>query len=299
MLEDIAIQLLFGLARGSTLFLLAVGLSLIYGMLNVLNFAHGVLFMLGGFFSVSLLSVLGIAQPTLWIILLLIAPFLVSLVGVGFKFLLTPVVKGPREITEVKTLIFTIGLAMIFSALARTIWGADIYSFPKPSLIAGSINVLGRAIPAYDFLLVGLGLGIGIFLILLFFKTPTGVLTRAYQFDERIAAAMGVDTGRLSLIMFALGSFLAGLGGSLSALVGTVEFLTWKKVILEAFIVAIIGGLGSFRGVLLGAFLIGIIESLVIFFFARFGPWISWIAIYTVFVIVLIFRPKGIFGGRF
>jgi branched-subunit amino acid ABC-type transport system permease component len=133
----------------------------------------------------------------------------------------------------------------------------------------------------------------------LFFKTPTGVLTRAYQFDERIAAAMGVDTGRLSLIMFALGSFLAGLGGSLSALVGTVEFLTWKKVILEAFIVAIIGGLGSFRGVLLGAFLIGIIESLVIFFFARFGPWISWIAIYTVFVIVLIFRPKGIFGGRF
>jgi branched-chain amino acid transport system permease protein len=110
---------------------------------------------------------------------------------------------------------------------------------------------------------------------------------------------MGVDTGRLSLIMFALGSFLAGLGGSLSALVGTVEFLTWKKVILEAFIVAIIGGLGSFRGVLLGAYMICIIESLVIFFFARFGPWISWIAIYTVFVIVLIFRPKGIFGGRF
>lgn len=299
MLEDIAIQLLFGLARGSTLFLLAVGLSLIYGMLNVLNFAHGVLFMLGGFFAVSLLSVLGVAQPTLWIILLLIAPFLVSLVGVGFKFLLTPVVKGPREITEVKTLIFTIGIAMIFSALARTVWGADIYSFQKPSLIAGNINVLGRAIPAYDFLLIGLGLGIGIFLIFLFFKTPTGVLTRAYQFDERIASAMGVDTGRLSLIMFALGSFLAGLGGSLSALVGTVEFLTWKKVILEAFIVAIIGGLGSFRGVLLGAFLIGIIESLVIFFFARFGPWISWIAIYTVFVIVLIFRPKGIFGGRF
>jgi branched-subunit amino acid ABC-type transport system permease component len=188
---------------------------------------------------------------------------------------------------------------MIFSALARTIWGADVYSFPKPSLIAGNINVLGRAIPAYDFLLDGLGLGIGIFLIFLFFKTPTGVLTRAYAFDERIASAMGVDTGRLSLIMFALGSFLAGLGGSLNALVGTVEFLTWKKIILEAFIVAIIGGLGSFRGVLLGAYLIGIIESLVIFFFARFGPWISWIAIYTVFVIVLIFRPRGIFGGRF
>ena len=99
MLEDIAIQLLFGLARGSTLFLLAVGLSLIYGMLNVINFSHGVLFMLGGLFAVSLLSVLGHAQPTLWIILLLIAPFLVSLVGVGFKFWLTPVVKGPREIT--------------------------------------------------------------------------------------------------------------------------------------------------------------------------------------------------------
>lgn len=299
MLEDIAIQLLFGVARGSTLFLVAVGLTLIYGMLNVLNFAHGVLFMLGGLFSVSLLTILGHDQPTLWIILLLMGPFLVSLVGVGFKFWLTPVVKGPREITEVKTLIFTIGIAMIFSALARTVWGADVYSFPKPSLIAGRINILGRAIPAYDFLLVGLGLGIGIFLIFLFFKTPTGVLTRAYAFDERIASAMGVDTGRLSLVMFALGSLLAGLGGSIAALVGTVEFLTWKKIILEAFIVAIIGGLGSFRGVLLGAYLIGIIESLVIFFFARFGPWVSWIAIYTVLVIVLIFRPKGIFGGRF
>lgn len=299
MLEDIAIQLLFGVARGSTLFLVAVGLTLIYGMLNVLNFAHGVLFMLGGLFSVSLLSVLGHAQPTLWIVLLLIGPFLVSLVGVGLKFWLTPIVKGPREITEVKTLIFTIGIAMIFSALARTVWGSNVYSFPKPSLIAGRINVLGRAIPTYDFLLIGLGLGIGIFLIFLFFKTPTGVLSRAYAFDERIASAMGVDTGRLSLIMFALGSLLAGLGGSLSALVGTVEFLTWKKIILEAFIVAIIGGLGSFRGVLLGAYIIGITESLVIFFFARFGPWVSWIAIYTVFVIVLIFRPKGIFGGRF
>ena len=175
MLGDIAIQLLFGLVRGSTLFLLAVGLSLIYGMLNVLNFAHGVLFMLGGFFAVSLLSVLGVAQPSLWIILLLIAPFLVSLVGIGFKFWLTPVVKGPREITEVKTLIFTIGVAMVFSALSRTIWGADVYSFPKPSLIEGNINVLGRAIPSYDFLLFGLGLGIGgIFSFFCFSKHQLG-----------------------------------------------------------------------------------------------------------------------------
>lgn len=299
MLGDILIQLLFGLARGSLLFLIAVGLTLVYGMLNVLNFAHGVLFMLGGFFSISLLNIFGHAQHTLWIILLILAPFFVSLVGIGFKFWLKPVIKGPREIYEVKTLIFTIGIAMIFSALARTVWGADVYSFVKPSLIKGNINVIGRAIPAYDFLLYGLGFGIGIFLIFLFFKTPTGVLTRAYAFDERITSAMGIDTGRLSLIMFALGSFLAGLGGSLNALVGTVEFLTWKKIILEAFIVAIIGGLGSFRGVLVGAYLIGIIESLVIFFFARFGPWISWIAIYIVFVIVLIFRPRGIFGGRF
>ena len=299
MIENIIIQLIFGVARGSILFLVAVGLTLIYGMLNVLNFAHGVLFMLGGLFSVSLLMLFGDAQPTLWIVLLLMAPFLVCLVGVGFKFWLTPVIKGPRQIYEVKTLIFTIGIAMIFSALARTLWGANVYSFPKPSLIVGGINVLGRTIPAYDFFITGLGLGIGIFLIFLFFKTRTGVLSRAYAFDEGIASAMGVNTWRLSFIMFGLGSFLAGLGGTINALVGTVDFLTWKKIIIEAFIVAIIGGLGSFRGVLLGAYLIGIIESLVIFFFARFGPWVSWMALYTVFVIVLIFRPKGIFGGRF
>ncbi len=142
---------------------------------------------------------LALPNPLCGIILLLMAPFLVSLVGIGFKFWLTPVVKGPREINEVVTSIFTIGVAMIFSALARTIWGADVYSFPKPSLIAGNINVLDRAIPAYDFLLFGLGLGIGIFLIFLFFKTPTGVPTRAYAFDERIASAMGVDTGRFHL----------------------------------------------------------------------------------------------------
>lgn len=299
MLKDIVVQILFGVARGSILFLVAVGLTVIYGMLNVLNFSHGVLFMLGGFFSITLLSVLGHSQGALWTILLLMAPFLVALVGVGFKFWLKPVVKGPRKIIEVKTLIFTIGVAMIFSALARTVWGADVYSFPKPSLIAAKINVIGRTIPAYDFFLDGLGLGLGIFLIYLFFKTKIGVLTRAYAFDERVTSAMGVDTGRLSLIMFALGSFLAGLGGSINALVGTVDFLTWKKIILEAFIVAIIGGLGSFRGVLIGAYIIGLVESLVIFFFARFGPWVSWIAIYIVFVTVLIFRPKGIFGGRF
>jgi len=172
--------------------------------------------------------------------------------------------------------------------------GSRYLLFPKPSLIAGSINVLGRAIPAYDFLLVGLGLGIGIFLILLFFKTPTGVLTRAYQFDERIAAAMGVDTGRLSLIMFALGSFLAGLGGSLNALVGTVEFSYLEKSNTRSIYCCNHRRTGKFSWCINRCLSYWHNRISCYFLFARFGPWISWIAIYTVFVIVLIFRPKGI-----
>lgn len=296
---DIVAQILFGLSKAAILFLIACGLSIIFGMLNVINFAHGSLFMLGGFFAISTLHMLGHSEINLWLVLLLLAPFLVALVGILFKFSMDVIARGPPETVAINSLIFTIGLAMIFSDLTRTIWGADVYSYPKPSLIAGSLPIVGRLFPLYDVFNICLILTLGLVLTYFFFKTKIGAIARAIAFDEKTASAMGINTKYVSLIMFMLGSFLAGLGGAIHAMIVNVNFLTWEKVIIEAFVVAVIGGLGSFRGALLAAIIIGLAESFAIFFFARFGPGVGWITMFIVLAVILLIRPRGIFGGRF
>jgi len=298
-LTDIVAQILFGLSKAAILFLIACGLSIIFGMLNVINFAHGSLFMLGGFFAVSMLYLLGQSEVNLWLILLVLAPLLVAIIGIVFKFGIDAISRGPPETVAINSFIFTIGLAMVFSDLARTIWGGEVYSYPKPSLIAGSIPILGRLFPLYDVFNICLILLLGLLLTYMFFKTKIGTIVRAIAFDSKTASAMGIDVKRVSLAMFIFGSFLAGLGGSIHAMVVNVNFLTWEKVIIEAFVVAVVGGLGSFRGALLAAIIIGLAESFAIFFFAWVGPWIGQITMFIVLAVVLLVKPEGIFGGRF
>ncbi len=299
MLEELIIQALYGLSKAALLFLIACGLSVIFGMLNVANFAHGTLYMLSGFFAISLIRILGYSEVNLWMMLLALGPLCVTFVGIAFKYILTASARGSPEIIAVNSLIFTIGLAMIFNDVALAIWGADVYSYPKPSLLKGFILILGRMFPNYDVFNIVIIVVLGSILTFLFFKTKTGTVVRAMAFDERTASAMGIDTRYVSLIMFMLGSFLAGLGGAIGAMVGEVNFVTWEKVILEAFVVAVIGGLGSFRGALIGALIIGLTESYAIFFFSRLGPGVGWITMFIVLAVVLLIRPQGIFGGRF
>ncbi|MEM2227386.1 MAG: branched-chain amino acid ABC transporter permease [Candidatus Bathyarchaeia archaeon] len=299
MFMDVIAQFLFGLSKAAILFLIACGLSIIFGMLNVVNFAHGSLFMFGGFFAISLIRIFGYSDVSLWVVLLLVAPLCVALLGIALKYFIDVSARGTAEIVAMNSLIFTIGLAMIFSDLARTIWGADVYSYLKPSLLTGSLRITGVSFPYYDVFNILLIVVLGSLLTLLFFKTKIGAIIRAIAYDERMASAIGIDTKRISLFMFMLGAFLAGLGGAIGSMVGEVNFMTWEKVIVEAFVVAVIGGLGSFRGALIGALIIGVTEAFAIFFFARLGPGVGWITMFIVLAIVLLIRPRGIFGGRF
>lgn len=300
MWDTLIAQIILGLSKGALLFLLACGLSVIFGMLNIVNFAHGALFMLGGFLAVTSLNVLGFSEINVWLVVLLASPALVALIGILLRSALIPLLRRtPRENVGVNALIFTIGLTMVLSDFARTVWGSDVYSVKLPPILSTSAMILGKPIPNYSLLVLFLGTFLAFILTLLFFRTKIGAIIRAIAFDEQIAAAMGANVTGIGFAMFALGGFLAGLGGAINAMIANVEFTQCYKVIIEAFIVAIVGGLGSFRGAIVGAFIIGVAESLVILFFARFGLWVSWIVAYVVLIVTLIVRPRGIFGGRF
>lgn len=302
MIEDLICQTFFGVAKAAILFLLASGLSVTFGMLNIANFAHGSLFMFGGFFAYFLIErMFGISEAIIWIVLMVVAPALTALLGMVWRRSFVVIDKPmPREIYPVVTLLFTMGWAMIFSDLVRVIFGESIYHAPLPSTLYGSTYLFGRGLPHYTIFAIALGFLLFIILFQLFFRTKIGALVRAIAYDAQTASALGINVKFISSVVFGLGCFLAGLGGALNAMISEVNYMTWIHVIVQAFIVAVIGGLGSFRGTIVGALIVGLTESYAIYLLGGVaGPGIGMMSIFLVASVILAIRPQGIFGGRF
>jgi branched-subunit amino acid ABC-type transport system permease component len=276
-------QLLHGLVFGAALGLLALGLTVIFGLLGVMNFAHGELYMLGAYAGIAVIGV----THSFWLALLL-APLLVG------------VVSAVTEITTLRPiyareplygLILTFGLALVFREGARQVWGGDMRRILPP--FTGSTPLLGMTYPNYRLFLL-LAASLILLAIWLFFtRTRAGIVVRAAVQDAEMLDGLGVNVRRVFTLTFAGSGALAALAGLLLAPVFTVYPQMGVEMILLAFIVVILGGMGSMGGSVVAAFVIGVAQSL---FSLWMNPQRVAIAIFGIMIVVLIARPRGFFG---
>jgi len=293
------IQLLNGLATASSLFLIAVGLSLIFGVTRIVNFAHGSLYMLGLYVAYSAIEALGVTVGGFWGGVLL-AALAVALVGVVIEVLILRRIYAAPELFQ---LLATFGVALVVRDAALWIWGPEDLLGPRAPGLRGSVEIFGKPFPQYDLLLIAVGPIVLGALWLLLNRTRWGVLVRAATQDREMAGALGVNERRLFTSVFALGAFLAGLGGALQIPREPASLALDLQAISDAFVVVVVGGLGSIFGAFLAAAIIGIVKAVCIGIGTLdvFGLEVSLsratlVVEFVVMAVVLVLRPWGLLG---
>ena len=292
-------QLLNGLAGASALFLVAAGLTLIFGVTRVVNFAHGSLYMLGAFIAYSIVSAMPKGFGGFWGGVVL-AAVVVALIGATIEAL---VLKRIYSAPELLQLAATFGIVLIVRDAALWIWGAEDLLGPRAAGLAGAVAVFGRVIPEYDLFLLCVGPLVLLGLWFLLERTRFGTLTRAATENRALASALGINERALFTLVFALGSFLAGLAGALQLPREPANLGMDLSIIAEAFVVTVVGGLGSIPGAFVAALLIGLTKALCIALgtVQVFGlevafPKLTLVAEFVVMAIVLVVKPHGLMG---
>lgn len=284
-MEALLLQTLAGISAGMFLWLVAAGLSIAFGVLGVLNLAHGSLYMLGGFFALTFFHFLGM-NFALSLILAMVS------VGIcGFlleRFFLRPIY---REALEIQ-LILTFAFILILDNVTRYIWGTAFIIPRMPSLLDGSIQIMGRGLPFYNVFTIGLGIAVFAVLWLILDKTWWGKTVRATTSDREMATATGINIRTILATTFVLASAVAALGGAASIPIRTINPGVGGMIIVDAFVVVVIGTLGSMPGAFLGALIIGLASG----YAQLYIPGIQTFVPYLVMAIVLTVRPQGIFG---
>ena len=286
-LSFLTVQVLSALRQAAFLFLISSGLTLIFGVLNILNFAHGSLYMLGAYFVYAL--TLHLTGPAGFLVAILVAPLGVALIAIVIE---TGLLRRIYMQEEIYQLLLTYALVLIIDDLAKIVFGPEFKSIPMPGMLSGSITLFGGTVPLYTLLVVVLAPAVALLLWYLLYKTKTGKVVRATSSDREMADALGINMSALFTLVFAFGAVLAGLGGALAGPVRTVFPGVGTEVIIESFVVVVIGGLGNLWGALIGSILIGSLETIGIIVFPEFEMSL----IYLLMVAVLVVRPWGLFG---
>jgi branched-chain amino acid transport system permease protein len=284
----IAVQVMSGLSVGMFLFLVSVGMSLIFGVTRIINLAHGSFYMVGAYLMVSLLEVLPDRPWAFWVALLL-APLGVAALGAIIEVTLLRLIYHRDPLLQ---LILTFGLLLVIGTLVLLVWGPDNKSVSRPDALAGSVRIFGQPFPSYYLLVLGLAPVVALALWLVFYRTRWGMLIRAATVDREMLGALGVNVATLYTQVFAFGSWLAGFGGALAAPTVAVALGMDGDVLTTAFVVVVVGGLGSFAGSFISALLVGELQSFGILIF----PAISIVLIFALMAVVLIVRPWGLLG---
>ena len=282
------VQLLTGLAGAAGLFLVAVGLSIVFGVTRIVNFAHGSFFMLGAYLGLDLVTLLGRTALGFWGGIVL-AALAVGVVGVVVEVL---VLRRLYAAPELFQLLATFGVLLVIQDAALWIWGPVDRLGPRAPGLRGAVRILGEHLPRYDLVLIAAGPVILGLLWLLFHRTRWGILVRAATADREMVAALGVDQRRLFTTTFFLGACLAGLGGALQLPTSGANLLMDTSVIGTAFVVVVIGGMGSILGAFLAAVLVGEIQALGVLVF----PQGTLVLVFLLMAVVLVLRPQGLFG---
>ncbi|MFG1304370.1 ABC transporter permease [Xanthobacter autotrophicus] len=286
-MEFLLVQALSGLASAASLFLVASGLSIIFGVTRIVNFAHGAFYMLGAYVAYVLTT--RFAGPIGFWGAILAASVIVAAMGALMEMALLRRIYHAPELFQ---LLATFGVTLMVQDLVVVIWGPEDLLGPRAPGLAGAVSLFGRMVPTYDLFLMVLGPVVLGALWLLFHQTRWGVLVRAATQDREMVAALGVNQKWLFTGVFALGVFLAALGGALQIPRTTVTHTMDLSVIVEVFVVVVIGGLGS----VLGAFVAAIIVAELNAFGILILPQISLIMVFLVMAVVLVVRPWGLFG---
>ncbi|MBI4185224.1 MAG: ABC transporter permease [Proteobacteria bacterium] len=287
-MDFLVVQFLTGLAGACSLFLVAAGLSLIFGVTRVVNFAHGALYMLGAYFAYALIARLGAGPLGFWAGLAL-AALAVGALGAGLEATLLRRLYGSPELFQ---LLATFGVALIAEDAVLWLFGPEELVGPRAPGLGGSVRLLGHQLPEYDLFLLALGPAVLGLLWLMLHRTRFGVLVRAATEDRDMVGALGVDQAWLFTAVFAIGAALAGLGGALAIPRSAAHAAMDVEVIVEAFVVVVVGGMGSVLGAFLAAVLIAELHAFGIVLF----PDLTLVLVFLVMAVVLVLRPQGLLG---
>ena len=283
------VQFLTGLSDASALFLVACGLSLIFGVTRIVNFAHGSFYMVGAYAAYAIISYLPQSPFLFWVGVVSAA----LVVGVFGVFVETLLLRRLYHAPELFLLVATFGIVLILQDLTRWLFGAEDLLGPRAPGLAGSVNIMGSLIPQYDLALIIIAPFILGVVWLLLYRTRWGVLVRAATEDREMAGALGVNQATLYTTVFFLGSFLAGLGGAIQLPKGGADLLMDMNIIAAAFVVVVVGGMGSIAGAYLAAVIIGELSSFGILIF----PQSTLVMMFLVMAVVLVVRPYGLYGN--
>ncbi|MEL7282177.1 MAG: branched-chain amino acid ABC transporter permease [Pseudomonadota bacterium] len=300
----IAEQILNGLQFGVMLFLMAAGMTLIFGVMGLINLAHGSLYMVGAFAAAFVAGLTGS-----FVLALVAALAAAALAGAIVEM---TIIRRLYRAAHLEQVLATFALILIFSEGTRWVFGSFPLYLDIPAALNGPITLPGGIdYPKYRLALIGIGIGVGVALWWLIERTRIGVQIRAGENDREMIAALGIDISKLYTVVFALGAALAGLAGALVGAIQSVQVGMGEPVLILAFVVIVIGGIGSIRGAFVGALLVGLTDTLGRLFLPQFfalfmeagaanqtGSALASMSVYVLMSIVLIWRPTGLFGVR-
>jgi len=289
-MENWIIYLLNGLYFASFLFLTSLGLSIILGTMGILNLAHGSLYAIGAFMAAWIVGAFGAKAPiTIFFVALLAALGLSGLMGLIME---TSIIRPMYHRALEYQLLITFGALLLIEDLIKMTWGGTAYYASKPFDVMGILSIGSNQYPFYFLfvMLIALAAGLGIWLIM--GKTRVGIMLRAISMDREMAKAMGIRISKLNTLAFGMGAALAGLAGALIVPTTPALLGIGMEPLILAFIVVVLGGLGSLKGAMIGSLIVGETRSLGIVFF----PEIELPLLFLIAVIILVFKPKGLFG---
>ncbi len=293
-------QLLNGLQLGLLLFLLASGLTLIFGIMDFINLSHGSFYMIGAYFCGTVVAITGS-----FFIGVVFGPVGIFIVGAIVEWFIARRLYRSDHLDHV---LVTFGLILIFDTLVHIIWGAQGMAIPLPDVLNGQIRIGELVLPTYRMLIIACGLGVAALLYVLVVRTRLGMLIRAGASNRTMVEALGININRLFLVVFALGAAMAGFAGMLIAPITEASIGMGNDIIIVAFVVVIVGGIGSVKGAFYAALILGMMDTLSrsyldvvlgwfmpVTYAETAAPALSAMLIYILMAAVLAFRPQGLF----
>ncbi|SDJ50008.1 ABC transporter permease [Natronorubrum texcoconense] len=286
MIGSLSQALFDGLTIGVVYVLLAAGLSVIFGVMHVINFAHGELFALGAYFALALVVPFG---GTAFFVALFVAPLLVGIVGVAIERYTVRPLYGRNPLYHI---LLTFGLVLVINDLIYLVWGPGSVSLPRPAVLTGTIDILGINASVYNTFIIVFGGAMALAVWATLEYTKYGLIIRAGSQDRQMVRNLGIDIDRYYSLVFGMGAALAAFAGIILGGYQTVSPEMGMSVIIPAFVIVVLGGLGSFKGAVVGGLAVGIIQTLL----RHYAPIFEGLVIFLLMIAVLLFRPRGLFG---
>jgi branched-chain amino acid transport system permease protein len=285
-MSETLVFFLHGLAYAGLLFLVSSGLTLVFGMMNVLNFAHAAFYMLGAYVAFSVMQHSGSFWPAI-----VVSPMILFTLGVFVEKFLLRRVHARGHVYE---LLLTFGLAYVIQESVKFLWGTAPQAMTVNGFLADTITLFGATYPIYRLFIFGVSVAVGSLMALVLYKTRIGIIVRAAVDDSEMVEALGINVPFLFMAVYATGAALSAFAGVIAGPLLSVFPGMAESILIDAFVVVVVGGMGSLGGAVLASFLIGELQSFGVLWFPKF----SMVLIYLMMALVLILKPEGLFGEK-